>query len=279
MNLRWTDIRNFIQIAPCSTLMEASRKLHISQPALSESLKRLEEDLGYKLFYRSRTGITMTPSGKVFLSKSQRALEAFEGLSDKASENRVFQGRVITIGCHPVVAQYTLPRALGILKQTAPDFQISLRHDLSRNIQMEIQRGNIDIGVVINPVEVPDLVIQKLAQDMVYVWSSSKKRADLDTIICDQNLFQSQFILRKWKNKPQKILHSDSLDLIVRLVNEGVGFGIIPERAVLIHPFSLKKCEDLPSYKDQISLVYRPEYGKVPAERLTLEALREGLRY
>jgi DNA-binding transcriptional LysR family regulator len=142
---------------------------------------------------------------------------------------------------------------------------------------MEIQRGIIDIGVVINPAEVPDLVIQKLAEDMVYVWSSSKKnKAAVDTIICDQNLFQTQYILRKWKNKPKKVLHTDSLDLIVRLVQEGLGLGIIPERATQIHKANLTKCEDLPCYKDKICLVYRPEFGKVPPERLTLEALKAG---
>src|SRR5207253_10204758 len=99
------------------------------------------------------------------------------------------------------------------------------------NIQAEIQRGHIDIGVVINPVEVPDLVIQKLSVDTVGVWSA-KIKEDFDTVICNLNLFQTQSILKKWKNKPLKVVSTESLELICRLANVEIGYGIVPERAV-----------------------------------------------
>jgi tRNA1(Val) A37 N6-methylase TrmN6 len=71
--------------------------------------------------------------------------------------------------------------------------------------------------MVINPVEVPDLVIQKLDIDIVGIWSP-KTSEELDTVICNPNLFQTQSILKKWKEKPQKIVATDSLELICRLV-------------------------------------------------------------
>lgn len=61
MKYRMTDLRNFVEASSCPTIMQAAQKLEISQPALSESIKRLESDLGYLLFYRSRTGIKLTP--------------------------------------------------------------------------------------------------------------------------------------------------------------------------------------------------------------------------
>ena len=276
MKYRMTDIINFVEMSSCSTIVQSAKKLEISQPALSESLKRLETDLGYTLFYRSRSGIQLTPSGKAFLGKAHKALHAFKELDISTEAENIFTGRIITVGCHPTVAQYSIPKALSYLKSKAPDYKIELRHDLSRNIQAEIQRGRIDIGIVINPAEVPDLVIQKLAIDTVGVWTA-KTSEELDTVICNLNLFQTQSILKKWKDKPQKIISTDSLELICRLVNEKVGLGILPERAVKLSKFNLKRCTSLPTYRDEICLVYRPEYGKISAEKITVEALRKSI--
>ena len=276
MKYRINDILNFVETSSCSTIIQSAKKIEISQPALSESLKRLESDLGYVLFYRSRSGIQLTSSGKLFLRKAQHAIQAFHELDISLESDSIFSGRTITIGCHPTVAQYSVPKALSYLKQKAPDYKIELWHDLSRNIQVEIQRGSIDIGIVINPVEVPDLVIQKLAIDNVGIWTTNL-RQEFDTVICNPNLFQTQSILKKWKDKPQKIISTDSLELICRLVNEKIGLGILPERAVKLSGFNLKHCTSLPSYKDEICLVYRPEFGKVPAEKITAEALRRSI--
>ncbi|MGZ3770618.1 MAG: LysR family transcriptional regulator [Bdellovibrio sp.] len=142
--------------------------------SLSESIKRLEADLKIKLFYRSRNGITLTPNG-----------------------------RMVTIGCHPVVASYSLPAALQALSTKAPDYKIHLKHGSSRNIQTLIQMGQIDIGVVVNPTAVPDLIIRKLAYDEVCVWSSERKS---EKLICHMDLFQTQYVLRKWKNHPTEII-------------------------------------------------------------------------
>ncbi|MEK2644134.1 LysR family transcriptional regulator [Bdellovibrio sp. BCCA] len=269
-------MRNFVEMALCETIVQCANKLEISQPALSESLKRLEHDLGCTLFYRSRSGIQLTPTGKIMLNKAQTALRALSDLDIATDKENIFAGRTIIIGCHATVAQYSIPKALKHLKSVAPDYKIELRHDLSRNIQSEIQKGTIDVGIVINPVRVPDLVITPIATDVVGVWAH-KSSKNLDTIICNPDLFQTQSILKKWKDKPRNIISTESLELICRLVNEEIGFGILPERAVHLFSGPLKQLEKLPVYKDEIALVYRPEFGKVPSERLTIEALGKGL--
>lgn len=276
MIYKMTDIRNFVETTGCKTISQAAQKLEISQPALSESIKNLEQSVGGILFYRSRTGIQLTPSGKVFLEKARKAFLAFEDLKSTNDSNAIFGGQSITIGSHAMIASYFIPQTLKHIKTHAPDYKINLVHDLSRNIQSEVQKGNIDIGIVVNPTEVPDLIISKISQDTISVWSS-KTLKNSDTIICNLNFFQTPSILKKWKDRPEKIIATDSLDLICRLTNEGIGYGIIPERAVNLSGFKLKKLSSLPSYHDNFSLVYRPEFGKTPAEKLTIEALKKSV--
>lgn len=273
MKYRISDLKNFVATSQCPTIMQAAQKLEISQPALSESLKRLESDLGEQVFYRSRTGVQLTPSGRKYLDKAQKIIFALQELDQKEDSLNVFNGRSIRIGCHATVAQYSLPKALSFIKDKAPDYKIELFHDLSRNIQSEIQRGNIDIGIVINPVQIPDIIVKKLSTDTVGVWGHDKLQT-ADTIVCNLDLFQTQSILKKWKNKPKRVISTHSLELICELLNEKIGLGILPKNAVRLSRYPFKLHSDLPSYQDEIALVYRPEFGKTISEKLVIEALK-----
>jgi DNA-binding transcriptional LysR family regulator len=275
MEFRINDLQNFTATAACRTMMDAAKKLGITQPALSESIKRLEADLGSVLFYRSRSGISLTSSGKQLYDKARVTLAQLTELSPNR-EAQAFAGRSITIGCHPVVASYVLPEALQKLEKSAPDFQVLLKHDLSRNIQLGIQKGVIDVGIIINPIPSPDLVIKKLAMDEVSVWAKDPKEK-YSKIFCNLELVQTQTILRKWARHPAQIMDSESLELIVRLTERGLGYGIIPTRAVNLLGASLTQIAGLPVFRDEICLVHRPEFGKMGFERLLSQCLKDAL--
>jgi DNA-binding transcriptional LysR family regulator len=272
MKFRFNDIQNFLVTATHKTLMQAASQLEISQPALSESLRRLEDDLGHVLFYRSRSGIELTPSGKVFLPKAQNLADAYHGLNIVVGKENLFGDRVITIGANPTVAQYSIPNTLAYLKANAPDYRIELVHETSRKVQEGVHRGKIDVGVVVNPLDVTSLVITHVEFDIVGVWSSGKN-ADPDTLICNPELLQTQEILRSWQNKPRKLIATSSLELICQLVNRGIGLGILPNRAVKISGLRLQHESTLPTYRDRVCLVHRPEFGRHESERLVLTAL------
>ncbi|HWU44925.1 MAG TPA: LysR family transcriptional regulator [Bdellovibrio sp.] len=267
------DLENFAAASNCKTMGDAARKLGISQPALSESIQRLETDISALVFYRSRSGIQLTPKGRLFLERVKNLLVSVDRLEIENKEENVFGGQSISVGCHQTVASYTLPVALAEVQKVAPDFKIELYHDLSRNIQAEIQKGRLDIGIVINPVRNPDLIITRLSYDVVRVWGR-KNQKEADTLILNSQFFQTQSILKKWKNRPQKTIDTDSLDLICRLTGKGIGYGIIPTKAVELSGLDLHPIQGLPIYKDEIALIYRPEFGGTRAERLIIDSLK-----
>lgn len=273
MKFRFNDVQNFLATSTCKTINQAANKLEISQPALSESLKRLEQDLGYVLFYRSRSGVELTPSGRAFLHKAHTLAKAYNDLNIPDENGHLFGDRVISIGCHPIIAQYFIPKTLAYLKSVAPDYKIELKHEISRKIQENVQTGQIDLAIVVNPVEVPGLVITSIDSDIVGVWSGSARPGDLDTIICNLELFQTHSILNKWKNKPNRLISTASLELICRLVGVGIGLGIIPGRAVELSGLKLYQQKNLPAVRDHICLIYRPEFGRNAAERLVIDAI------
>lgn len=272
-DIRLTDLRNFVTCAQFSTMGEAARQLNIAQPSLSESILRLERDLGSALFYRSRSGINLTASGRAALEKAKEALKALHNLQSLQSQT---SERVVTIGCHPVVASYTLPFALLELQNSAPDLHVQIKHGLSRVVQTEVQCGRIDIGIVVNALRTPDLVVKKLAIDDVAVWHGPKK-FNSNTLILDPELLQSQSILRRWRSGPKKWVETSSLELIARLTFSGYGYGILPKRAVDLTGLTLTRVETLPSYRDEIFLVFRPEFGKLEFEKQIVLALQKSL--
>ena len=176
-----------------------------------------------------------------------------------------------------MIGSYLLPRALSQFQKKVSDFKFSLKHGSSRQIQSEVQSGQIDIGIVANPTRVPDLVIKKIAKDEVFVWKS-KNLDDSKNLICNPNLLQTQFIMRKWKNHPTHFIESDNLELITRLTSEGIGYGIIPERAVELLSRPLVKISDLPHYTDDICLVHRPEFNKNKFEKELIQSLATAIR-
>jgi DNA-binding transcriptional LysR family regulator len=275
MNFSLTDLNNFQVSASSRSLVEASKKLSISQPALSESIKKLEIDLGEKIFYRSRNGIELTPSGRALLPKVQGILNELKLLKPSSTKN-IFNNRVIKIGAHATVASYTLPMALKTLEKVAPDYKIDLIHSHSRHIQAEVQRGRVDIGIVVNPIKVPDLVIQNLSSDEVGVWGYSKN-PKLDTVFCDLDLAQTQIILKKWKMRPDKVIGTNHFDLISRFVAENLGVGILPKRAAMLSQKKIYLIQETPLLRDELALIYRPEFGKNGYEKLLIESIKKVL--
>lgn len=277
MNYRISDLKNFVEIAAVRTMRDGADKLGITQPSLSESIKRLEQDLGEILFYRSRSGISLTPGGQKYLKLAKEALAALEALGKHQDGN---DSRLITIGCHPTVASYFLPEVFRSVQKENPSFQVRLRHDLSRVIQLEVQQGKVDIGIVVNVIPAPDLVVKQLAQDEVCIWRSTRpNEVKPDKIFCNLALFQTQDLLRRWKDRPTNIVDTDSLELIVRFANEGLGYGIAPARALTL--IGAKHCERAPKtpvFHDTFSVIYRPEFGKHPVEKSIIEGLKRSVK-
>lgn len=262
MEFRISDLENFEKTASFNTISEAAKSIGMTQPSLSQSIKRLESDLGVTLFYRTKSGVGLTPDGKLIFIQAKKALNSLEMIKTSSNDQNSFLGRTITIGCHTAVGAYTLPKAFSKLKIKCPNFKIDIVHGSSRNIQELVQNGKVDFGIVVNPNKVPDMIIKEVAKDEVFVWTKSSNTEDLDKIICNLDIFQTQTILKKWDKAPLEIINSESFELVTRLTEKGFGFGIIPERAVKLTKIKLFKHPDLPSDKDSICLLYRPEFGK-----------------
>lgn len=277
------ELNYFIEVAQSQNLSRASERLGISQPSLSQAMKRLEDSMGIALLIRHRKGVTLTQAGKQLLAHAKQLVQYWNEVRAAAlASHHAIQGR-FTFGCHPSLGLTHLARFLPNLLLDNPKLEIDLTHDLSRKITEQVINLSIDIGLVVNPIQHPDLVIHKLKHDGVTFWKSPSIPTDYQDIyngeaiiICDPNLSQTQWLLKNTpKIKYSRIIKSSNLEIIGKLAAEGCGIGILPGGIVT----AMKKkllipLKDMPVFYDEICLVYRHEQRNIKAMNHIIEAIK-----
>lgn len=258
--MNMNDLMYFQQVNTYGSFTLTAKMLGVSQPTISEAIARLEKNLGTKLFYRTKQGITLTPPGKIILEKTHLILHTKNEI--EALTNNEQTPLNIKIGCHPVIARYFLTSFLKQSTRKHENINFKLHHDNSRAIQQMIQQGEIDVGVVVNPIRNPDLFINRITFDKVMIWKSISSQKPNEQLIADFSLPQTHEILRRWKNAPTQHIHTNDFNLIGDLVESNMAYGILPERFVQMEKLKLENETKGLFVKDEFCVVYRPEFLK-----------------
>jgi DNA-binding transcriptional LysR family regulator len=272
MSLLLSDIKYFITVSETLNMTRASEIVGISQPAFSYAVKRLEDRLGGQLLIRLKNGIQLTKLGEEFKKRAHRLMYEWEHAQNLAHpESGLVQGSY-TIAVHPSVALYTLEYFLPKLQHDFPKLDFNFIHGLSREMTEKVISWEADFGIIVNPIEYPDLVITKLCTDEVTVFHAD---AAQDKLIYDKNLAQSQYILKNMNSKIRfsGVLSSANLEVAAKLTAIGLGYGILPSRVASQYP-NLKKLAGAPVFRDDICLVYRPEKHSNPVSKSIIQAIK-----
>ena len=204
MDLR--DLRYFETIAELQHVGRASAKLNRTQPALTSSIRRLEEDCGATLFERAGRGIRLTEAGKVLLKWAQRMrFDVEDAKREVASIGKGLAGHV-RIGIVPTAAQFLLPTVARRLMQEAPEVTLSTVVGLIDTLKPQLQSGQIDMMVGTGVSDDAGFDSRVLAEDSVVV-----------AAVADHELFQGQPTLKdltryRWALQPPGAPTRDWLD-------------------------------------------------------------------
>lgn len=271
-------LKYFKTIARIGNMSRAAIELHVSQPTLTVSMRKLEEQLGVSLFERSKKGVTLTPAGLQIYQYSDQLVGLWEEMLREAGTINESVRGTIRLGLHPSVARYTLPLFLPSLLKEYPDLSVQMSHDLSRNVLQQVLDHALDVGLVVNPEKHPDLILKELCRDEVSVWKR-KGSSVQDVLIFDPSLFQTQWILEKLQKKGiryKRKMESANLEVIASLLQAGAGHAILPKRVALQNPFPLEEAHpSLPQFQDHLYLVYRPSLRKSALGKVFIDAVQK----
>ena len=137
-----------IAVSEEKTISQAARSLFISQPALSQSIKKAEDELGVKLFTRMGNTLALTSSGEVVVQEGRKLLQGREYLLTRLARLAEKHREVLRFGVSPFYSKYYLPGVYTYYARHLPDIKLEIIEKISVELEEDVVRGDLDFCFV-----------------------------------------------------------------------------------------------------------------------------------
>ena len=241
----------FYTVAKHKHMTKASEELHISQPAISQSIKKLEDQLGGTLFIRSNKGMELTSEGEMFFEHIKGALELINNAENEFSSFKSLDKGEIKIGCSSTLTKLILLEATKEFHKDYPGINITIVNDLTSNLINSLKLGKLDI-VIFNESNIKEtnLTLEKIKElKQGFIYNPSHYKDNIKTL---NDLNNYPLILQKEESNSRKLLDYITMQKGVKLIPSmevvsqdliteftdiglGIGFAII-DLAKTNHP-------------------------------------------
>lgn len=280
-----SELVYFFEVCHTLNLTHAAKNLHISQPSLSRAIQSLETLVGTKLLIRNKKGVVLTPAGKKIALQIKPLLQNWHNTKIQALASHHEVEGSVKIGCYSATGFYLHP-VINDLLTKYPKLNIELVHLPSEKIVDKVIDLTVDIALVTNPIQYPDLIIKPIAETHTTLWTTNKpsKLQKIDSgeavAICHPDIRQTAILLNKCKLANihfDRVMRVNNIEVIANLTANGCGVGLLPSCLVqCMYETKLKKMvhADLPVFSENLYLVYHKEYMNVEAVRTVIATIR-----
>src|SRR5881275_2642374 len=170
-------LRIFLAVAQERSFSRAAAKVHRTQPAVSQAVRRLEVELGEQLFDRSSKSGTLTDAGTMLRNYAERLVRLAEETESAVRELRDLRRGRVLIGANEAAVHTLLP-LIGAFRDSYPDIAIDVRRVPARQIAVEVQQGSLDFGALtFHPAEEGLLEIPVGSDELVLLVSPTHELA------------------------------------------------------------------------------------------------------
>lgn len=246
MNTDYNLYKIFLYLFEEKSISKTASKLYVSQPAISYSLKELENQLGYTLFYRNSKGIEPTIEAKELYGYISTAFNILQDAEERLKNlNNLKIGR-IRIGIASSIGFFYLSNYILNFRKLFPGIKFDFVHKSSSDMVEMLEMRNLDIIIDIMPIinkNISELTLSKIHTCFCYNREvlkdiKIKKIEDLlkyPLILPDSSSFIRQkldeYMIEK-NLKLDSVLESDTLEMMVDMIQNGVGVGYLIEDAI-----------------------------------------------
>lgn len=251
------QLRYFYTIAQEGQITRAAKKLHMAQPPLSQSLKALETELEVKLLERNGRKMELTKAGMVLYKKAKNIFQYMDDTVTEVKETGKGLKGKLAIGCVKSCFSY-IPEQMRIFREQYPHITFQLREGDTYRLAELLNNRTIDLAVVRLPLEMKALSFHPLPNEKFVAvlpkqWAqnnldiSIKELAKLPLLLLHRisGVGQYELIMDHFEVvglHPNVVCECPNVDMLLELVNEGIGATIIPESALSkLHLYGVKK--------------------------------------
>lgn len=259
----------------------ASEKCFVTQPTLSMQIQKLEEELGVKLFDRTKQPVMPTEIGARVINQARIILREANIIKHLINDQKDIMTGELRIGIIPTLAPYLLPPLFKQMREKYPQLNLVIRETITEEVIHELKNNRLDCGLVVTPLKDSSIREDVLFYEELFVYVSKKnalydKKYVLATEIDPEQLwlleeghcFRSQILnlceLRKSSDFHFKY-ETGSIETLKRMVDKSDGLTILPELAVMEFSQSqlrlVKRLKE-PSPAREVSLVTHRDHIK-----------------
>ncbi len=271
----------------------AAEKCFVTQPTLSMQIQKLEEELGVRLFDRTKQPVIPTEIGEKILAQARVVLREANKIKQEVSDQKDSMAGELRIGIIPTLAPYLLPSLFKQMTEKYPELELVIKETITEDVIHELKNNRLDCGLVVTPLNDVSINEDALFYEELFVYVSKKNAlvnkkyvlaADIDPnqlwLLEEGHCFRSQ-VLNLCELRRRGDFHfkyeTGNIETLRRMVDKSDGITILPEMAVMEFSKSqqklIKRLQE-PRPAREVSLVTHRDHIKSKL----LETLKEEIR-
>jgi len=248
-----TELRYAVALARERHFGRAADACHVSQPTLSVAIRKLEEELGVRLFERRASQVALTDIGERIVAQAKRVLDEATAVREIARQGRDPLAAPLRLGTIYTIGPYLLPGLIRQLQKRAPKMQLLLSENFTLKLIEQVRNGDIDVAIMALPLPPCGLSVQAVYDEPFVVavprrhpWV--RRRAIASTDLANETMlllgsghcFRDQ-VLDVCPERPrdgegmdgmQRTFEGSSLETIRQMVATGIGITVMPRTAM-----------------------------------------------
>lgn len=227
----------------------AAEKCFVTQPTLSMQIQKLEEELGVKIFDRTKQPVIPTEIGTSIIAQARVSLREAEMVKQIISDQKDALSGELRIGIIPTLAPYLLPPLYKYMTEKYPQLKLVIKETITEEVIHELKNSRLDCGIVVTPLKDPAIKEDVLFYEELFVYVSKKNAlfdkkyvlaGEIDPnqlwLLEEGHCFRSQILnlceLRRSSDFNFKY-ETGNIETLKRMVDKSDGITILPELAVM----------------------------------------------
>jgi DNA-binding transcriptional LysR family regulator len=286
------QIRCFCAALDLGSFTAAAQALGVTQPAVAEQVRKLEQALGADLFVRAGRGVVATEAGRAFAEHAARALRAAEDAAGSVGELAALRGGTVAVGVFGGPSAWHLDEVVAAFLRRHPDVAARLVGRNSSAVVEGVRRGDLEAGVVVLPIDDDRLDVRPIVRDEVLYVSASAERtrrpatierlAATPLVFYDAESGDRDPIRRQLADRAQALglrlqpkVEVELKDIALRLVAAAIGDTYLPSAYTRepYYPAGLSTASFAPALYDTFAIVTRAGSRLSPGVRELLADL------
>lgn len=236
LNLHLHQLSHLREMQRQESLTEAARALHLSQPALSQSLREIERRVGQPIYEREGRGRRLTPAGEELLTFAEEVLGRAEGLMQGLEARREGERGRLRVGMIDAASLYVLPGVVRQYREERSEVELVLTVAPSEQLLAALGRYELDLAFAVGPIQNPSFQAVEVRREALQIYappdSSGRRLAEAEWILYPpgsrtRTLIDAAFAHRGLR--PRVTLETGSPEVMRQLVSLGLGWSVLPE--------------------------------------------------